>query len=55
VIWGAQDPFLPVSLGQRLAGEIPGATFDVVADARHFLPEDAPRQVADSLTALLER
>jgi 2-hydroxymuconate-semialdehyde hydrolase len=55
VIWGAQDPFLPVSLGQRLADAIPGATFDVVADARHFLPEDAPRQVADSLTALLER
>jgi len=55
VIWGAQDPFLPLALGQRLADEIPGATFDVVAEARHFLPEDAPRQVADSLTALLER
>lgn len=55
VIWGAQDPFLPVSLGQRLADAIPGATFDVVADTRHFLPEDAPRQVADSLTALLDR
>jgi pimeloyl-ACP methyl ester carboxylesterase len=55
VICGAQDPFLPVSLAQRLAGAIPGATLDVVADARHFLPEEAPRQVADSLTALLER
>ncbi len=55
VIWGAQDPFLPLSLGQRLAGAVRGATFDVVADARHFLPEDAPRQVADSLTALLAR
>ena len=55
VICGAQDPFLPVTLGQRLAHEIPGATLDVVDGARHFLPEDAPRQVADSLTALLER
>lgn len=55
VIWGAQDPFLPLSLGQRLADAIPGATLDVMTDARHFLPEDAPRQVADSLTALLER
>jgi pimeloyl-ACP methyl ester carboxylesterase len=55
VIWGAQDPFLPVLLGQRLAGAIPGATLDVIADARHFLPEEAPRQVADSLTALLAR
>jgi len=55
VIWGAQDPFLPLTLGQRLADVIPGATFDVVDGARHFLPEEAPRQVADSLTALLER
>jgi len=55
VVWGAQDPFLPVSLGERLASTIPGATFDVIPDARHFLPEDAPRQVADSLTALLAR
>jgi pimeloyl-ACP methyl ester carboxylesterase len=55
VIWGAQDPFLPVSLGQRLADAIPGATLDVIADARHFLPEETPRQVADSLTALLGR
>ena len=55
VIWGAQDPFLPVSLGQRLADAIPGATLDIIADARHFLPEDAPRQVADSLAALLDR
>lgn len=54
VIWGAQDPFLPLPLGQRLADAIPGATLDVIPDARHFLPEDAPRQVADSLTALLD-
>jgi pimeloyl-ACP methyl ester carboxylesterase len=44
-----------VPLGQQLADAIPGATLDVIADARHFLPEEAPRQVADSLTALLER
>ena len=55
VIWGAQDPFLPVSLGQRLTNAIPGATFDVIPGVRHFLPEEAPRQVADSLMALLER
>jgi pimeloyl-ACP methyl ester carboxylesterase len=53
--WGAQDPLLQVSLGRRLAGAIPGATLDVVPGARHFLPEEAPRQVADWLTALLAR
>jgi pimeloyl-ACP methyl ester carboxylesterase len=55
VLWGAQDPFLPPSLGERLAEAIPGATLEVVPGARHFLPEEAPRQVADALAALLAR
>jgi pimeloyl-ACP methyl ester carboxylesterase len=42
-------------LGRRLADAIPGASFDVVAGARHFIPEEAPRQVADVLGALLAR
>jgi pimeloyl-ACP methyl ester carboxylesterase len=55
VIWGEHDPFLPVALGRRLVDSIPGATFDVVAGTRHFLPEEAPRQVANALTALFAR
>ena len=55
VIWGAHDPFLPASLGRRLAAAIRGATLDIVPDARHFTPEDAPRQVAQLIAQLLER
>jgi Predicted hydrolases or acyltransferases (alpha/beta hydrolase superfamily) len=55
VVWGAQDPFLPASLGRRLAEAIPGATLEVVPGARHFIPEEAPRQVADALGRLLAR
>jgi pimeloyl-ACP methyl ester carboxylesterase len=55
VIWGAQDPFLPSSLGRHLADAIPGATLEIVPGARHFVPEDAPRQLADALTALFVR
>lgn len=55
VVWGENDPFLPLALGRRLANAIPGATLDIVPGARHFLPEEAPRQVADALTALLAR
>lgn len=55
VLWGAADPFLPVTLGQRLAGTIPSATLEVVPDAGHFLPEEAPERVARSITALLAR
>lgn len=55
VLSGAQDPFLSAALGERLARAISGATFEVVPDTRHFLPEDAPRQVADALAALCVR
>jgi pimeloyl-ACP methyl ester carboxylesterase len=55
IVWGAHDPFLPVALGRRLHEALPGSTFDVVADARHFVPEDAPERVAAALTGLLAR
>ncbi|MEP6618718.1 MAG: alpha/beta hydrolase [bacterium] len=55
VIWGEHDPFLPPSLGRRLARSIRGATFEIVREARHFTPEDAPRQVAQLIADLLDR
>ncbi len=55
VIWGEHDAFLPVTLGARLAATIPGATFDIAPDTRHFAPEDAPRVIADVISALLRR
>lgn len=55
VVWGAEDPFLTVALGRRIAEAIPGATLDVVSGARHFVPEEAPRRVAEALTDLLAR
>lgn len=55
VIWGSEDPFLPVSLGERIAKAIPGATLDVIQGGRHFLPEDAPEKCAEVLTRLLSR
>ncbi len=53
VIWGSEDPFLPVRLGERLAAAIPGATFDVIPGARHFVPEDAAPELVALLTRLL--
>lgn len=55
VLWGADDPFYPVSLAHRLKEAIPGATLDVVEGARHFLPEDAPDRVLARLGELLTR
>ena len=55
VIWGANDSFLPVKLGRRLAAAIPNASLTIVPGARHFLPEDAPRPLTDAIAALLTR
>lgn len=55
VLWGDQDPFLPHALGARLAAAIPGATFDLVQGAGHFLPEEHPGAVVACISALLGR
>jgi 2-hydroxymuconate-semialdehyde hydrolase len=55
IVWGRHDPFLPFAIAQRLQGQIPGATLDVVPAGRHFTPEDAPAKIGDALEALLRR
>ncbi len=55
VIWGARDPWLSTATGARLAAAIPGATFEVIPDARHYTPLDAPEQIAACIAALLRR
>ncbi len=53
VVWGSHDPFLPLALGRRLAKAIPQATMHVLSGARHFTPEEAPREVAEIIETLL--
>lgn len=55
VVWGQHDRAVPVSVGRRLQAAIPGATLDVIPEACHFVPEEAPRRVADVITGLLAR
>lgn len=55
VIWGADDPWLPVAIGERLRDAIPGATLEVIPGARHFTPNDMPERVAAAVGALLAR
>ena len=55
VIWGADDPFYPPALGQRLQAAISGATFTIIPGASHFVPEDTPNALLRVLTDLLAR
>ena len=42
VLWGMDDPWQSAEDGQQLASEIPGARFQPVDGASHWLPQDAP-------------
>lgn len=55
IVWAEHDRVLPLSIARRLQRAIPGATLEVVPDTRHFLPEEAPRAVADAVAGLLLR
>lgn len=55
VLWGRYDRITSLSIGKRLQASIPAATLSVIDDGGHFTPEEAPRQVADGIAALLRR
>jgi pimeloyl-ACP methyl ester carboxylesterase len=46
ILWGEDDPFLPVELAERLSDLFPRASAAVLPGCSHFLPEDAPDTVA---------
>ena len=54
-LWGDSDPVLPLDTGRRFAAALGGEIDHVIADAAHFLQEDAGPQIggliADWLTA----
>jgi pimeloyl-ACP methyl ester carboxylesterase len=47
VVWGAHDEFQPFANGSRLVAAMRYARMEVIDDAGHFLPEDAPERLAD--------
>ncbi len=55
IIWGAHDPFLPLTIGRRLHGTIPDSTLTIIPEGRHFVPEESPETVATVLRDWLER
>lgn len=51
ILWGEEDAWLEPSQADRLHGEIPDSSLRKVPGAGHFLPEDAPGEVARELLA----
>jgi 2-hydroxymuconate-semialdehyde hydrolase len=55
IVTGAHDPFVTPDVAERLRQDVPGATLDIIADGRHFVPEESPEAVADVVASLLAR
>jgi 2-hydroxymuconate-semialdehyde hydrolase len=55
IIHGAHDPFLSPAMAKRLHEAIPGSTLDLIADTRHFTPEEAPERISSIISDWLRR
>ena len=53
ILWGEHDDYAPVGGAHRFQREIPHAELVVLADAGHFLQEDAPERVAREIGRFL--
>jgi pimeloyl-ACP methyl ester carboxylesterase len=45
ILWGEDDPYLPVELAERLQDALPTSSLAVLPGCSHLLPEDAPETV----------
>ena len=54
ILWGANDPFLPATIGRQLHRAIPRSTLEVIPNSKHFVPEEAAHQVAACISRLLQ-
>jgi non-heme chloroperoxidase len=52
VMIGSRDTLTPPSLSQAIVGALPSARLDLVEDAGHLLPLEAPDEVAAAITDL---
>ncbi len=50
VLWADSDPVLPLETGRRFAEALSTEVHHVIADASHFLQEDAGPQIAELIT-----
>ena len=55
VLWGMDDPWQLAEDGRRLAAEIPGARFEGIENASHWVQQDAPEAFAAAVLKFLAR
>lgn len=55
IIWGRQDPYIPVETAGRFHRDLPGSSLFILDDASHFVQEDQPEEVARLIEAFYAR
>ena len=53
VIWGAEDPVVPPSLGKKLAHDLANGHFEVLKDCGHVPQEEMPKETLALVSAFL--
>ena len=53
LVWGEDDPYIGVEVGERLQAAMPMASLAVLPGCSHLLPEDAPETVGPLVTEWL--
>jgi pimeloyl-ACP methyl ester carboxylesterase len=53
VLWGEDDTFLPLSLGDRIHNDIRGSKMEIIPDCGHFIPEDQPGKATEIIIEFL--
>lgn len=53
VVWGAADPLFPLPFADGLDATLPGHTLQVLHDVGHFVPLEAPAELAAAVRSLL--
>lgn len=53
ILWGENDPWIPVAKGRQLHAAIPGSQFQAIPNAGHLLPFEAPDVVAAAMRQFL--
>ncbi len=55
IIWGREDPIIPLSVGERFKEDIPHAEWLIIPECGHNPHEEKPSEVSQSIKQFIER
>ena len=55
LIWGENDKIIPLSIGQRLAQDIPNSELAIITQCGHIPPEEKPQETAEIISDFLSK